>query len=470
MDNKLFNDIETFLEPHMDNDSREAIVERALFGSPVLSTIDFSGSAHDFTVRLVKKLWLYGKPELIAVLEVIEIGEEGRVAINTLVDRIQASRAEQDATNIQNERPLLRPESVVQPQQNIPTIRPEDTPVIKIPSTQPDTLSAKKHGDKDPSQGNTTLIVTVIVAIIGAIATIAAIITVQPGLLNRFIATETSQILVSATPTLTPSITPPPAPSQTPTLSAEQRLATLEAAANATAETAETLREAAMSLNPLIPFPRSSALLGNPREPYPIPAFYLNQYEVSRAQYALCIQAGACENVSQFDETIETEAKLPITYVSANTAWDFCAWLGLRLPSGAEWERAARGTDGRKWPWGNRPITPLLANVRVGSASNVIPPLLEVDTYEAGRIPEGILHLVGNASEWTRTPEVCGINHYTCIELWDGQAAVDSLMIYDFGVGGIIESNHSLDNLIAGIPTAPSVTDERLGFRCAVDN
>jgi formylglycine-generating enzyme len=84
--------------------------------------------------------------------------------------------------------------------------------------------------------------------------------------------------------------------------------------------------------------------------------FAIDRYEVTVAEYRACVQAGACdlEPLVAGDERHVADAALPIVNVTWHEAVGFCAWRGGRLPTEAEWEKAARGTDGRAWPWGDR--------------------------------------------------------------------------------------------------------------------
>ena len=134
-------------------------------------------------------------------------------------------------------------------------------------------------------------------------------------------------------------------------------------------------------------------------------AYYIDIYVVSNAKYAECVDAGACDEPNGNNSYSRgdyfgnpTYDNYPVILVSWYQADAFCAWRGMRLPTEAEWEKAARGTTYRIYPWGDDEPTCEFAN----GNNNVcgIGDTDAVGSYPAGASPYGVLDMAGNVWEW----------------------------------------------------------------------
>lgn len=134
-------------------------------------------------------------------------------------------------------------------------------------------------------------------------------------------------------------------------------------------------------------------------------SFYIDKTEVTVAEYAACVSAGACAAPTVGDVCTPEEANWghpdrgqhPINCVSFAQALTYCNWLGKRLPAKDEWEKAARGTDGRIYPWGNQPPTCKRAVIAGCTDRRTAP----VGERPDGASPYGILDMAGNVAEIT---------------------------------------------------------------------
>ena len=131
-------------------------------------------------------------------------------------------------------------------------------------------------------------------------------------------------------------------------------------------------------------------------------AYSIDKYEVTNARYKACVDAGGCEppqEASSYTRAVyfgnPEFADYPVIQVNWHQASAFCAWEGKRLPTEAEWEKAARGTDGRIYPWGDQAPTQELANFD-GNVGDTTP----VGSYPAGASPYGVMDMAGNVWEW----------------------------------------------------------------------
>jgi formylglycine-generating enzyme required for sulfatase activity len=123
-----------------------------------------------------------------------------------------------------------------------------------------------------------------------------------------------------------------------------------------------------------------------------VSAFEIDKTEVTQEQFAACVHADACAPPSgEWDCNAPT---LPASFVNRDQAMDYCEWAGKRLPTEAEWEKAARGTDGRKFPWGNQAPDCTLSNME-GCAGKPDP----TGSHPTGASPYGALDMAGNMVE-----------------------------------------------------------------------
>ncbi len=131
--------------------------------------------------------------------------------------------------------------------------------------------------------------------------------------------------------------------------------------------------------------------------------FSLDRLEVSNALWAACVRCGTCTLPDEDGSFTGREPYYgneefddhPVIYVSWEQAKAYCEGLGKRLPTEAEWELAARGTEDRRWPWGRE--TPGAQRANFGYLNGDTTP---VGNHPTGATPEGVLDLAGNVWEW----------------------------------------------------------------------
>ncbi len=133
-------------------------------------------------------------------------------------------------------------------------------------------------------------------------------------------------------------------------------------------------------------------------------AYWIDKFEVTNEQYALCVAEGACgKPVSARSWTRDsyygdpTYSHYPVIFVNWYQAQDYCKWVGGELPTEAQWEKAAGGTDGNLYSWGNDPPKSSLANYDQNRGDTT-----EVGTYPDGASYYDVQDMTGNVREWVR--------------------------------------------------------------------
>jgi formylglycine-generating enzyme required for sulfatase activity len=151
--------------------------------------------------------------------------------------------------------------------------------------------------------------------------------------------------------------------------------------------------------------------------------YWIDKYEVTLGQYEQCVNAGACKIPHQLSSGYDHGAyyrpmyygnpeykDYPVIWISWFYSTDYCTWAGRRLPTEAEWEKAARGTDARKYTWGNDPLSSSVANMcdincpfaqANGRYNDGWGNTAPVGSLPAGASPYGAMDMAGNVWEWT---------------------------------------------------------------------
>ena len=142
--------------------------------------------------------------------------------------------------------------------------------------------------------------------------------------------------------------------------------------------------------------------LGAPRPVHEVTVsgFCLHRTEVTVSEFGQCVQEGTCAEPDmggRCNWRFPGRERHPINCLDWSQAQSYCAWRGGRLPTEAEWEYAARGVDGRLYPWGNEPPAAQSCSAATGHSDSSC----EVGSHPMDTSPFGVLDLGANISEWT---------------------------------------------------------------------
>lgn len=206
-------------------------------------------------------------------------------------------------------------------------------------------------------------------------------------------------------------------------------------------------------------------------------AYYIDQYEVTLSLYRKFLEVGKQASPPTWDdEAATTVGDRPAVGMSWSAAAAYCQWAGKRLPTEAEWEKAARGTDGRRYPWGEMQPFVDIANYNrgmwVSEAVTLVPVTSGLEGMSVrhglkggGKSPFGLSHMAGNAAEWVA--DWYGRDYYRQSPEKDpsGPATGDKRVIR----GGSWADLPAALRVTARLSAEPDFEDRTIGFRCAMN-
>jgi iron(II)-dependent oxidoreductase len=279
---------------------------------------------------------------------------------------------------------------------------------------------------------------------------------------------DQAQRVPTNTPMPPPS-TPTPRPTNTPALIPTPSAAETEAA---TAGPADTPAPAAAPVTQdMVEIPAGAFTMGSddsdpedaPAHAVDLPAYQIDRFEVTNADFAAFVDATGyttdaekADKKSWREDFAEGKETHPVTRVTWNDATAYCEWLGKRLPTEAEWEKAARGAEGLRFPWGNE-ADPSKANVKATGLRGTA----AVGSFGAGASPYGVEDMAGNVWEWTADWYQAYAGNTTGDPYYGEQCRATR-------GGGWFDEEPQLTTFNRNCSDPNQAASDELGFRCAI--
>ncbi len=195
-------------------------------------------------------------------------------------------------------------------------------------------------------------------------------------------------------------------------------------------------------------------------------AFYIDKFEVTNRFYEACVEAGVCPPVKKKSSATRTSyydhrryVRFPVIFVDWNMAQTYCEWREARLPTEAEWEKAARGGTNDIYPWGDDP------DCNLANYGNCLGDTSSATIYDLGQSRYGVYNMAGNVWEWVS--DWYADNYY-------GPAPQDNPPGPDTGNekvlrGGSWKDDYAEMRSVNREAQPPSYSSTTIGFRCAKD-
>ncbi|HEX7767812.1 MAG TPA: SUMF1/EgtB/PvdO family nonheme iron enzyme [Nitrospira sp.] len=236
---------------------------------------------------------------------------------------------------------------------------------------------------------------------------------------------------------------------------------------------------------PMVLIPEGSFPMGVPhgdrdggRDEYPrhdvfVNNFYIDKFELTNGRYLEFVKAinhripqnpkNATRNLWQGDTITESLADRPVVNVDWADAQAYCQWAGKRLPTEAEWEKAAKGTADRRFPWGN--VEPTNKHLNFNQQWIGEKTLMPVGSYELGKSPFGVYDMAGNVWEW--------VNDWYDAKYYEKSPAKNPTGP-DSGTKRVLrgsgwQNETPTVRIFTRVDSDPTIRNESTGFRCAMD-
>ncbi len=202
-----------------------------------------------------------------------------------------------------------------------------------------------------------------------------------------------------------------------------------------------------------------------PQRTIALSPYYIDRTEVTRADYARCITFGGCSLLRTGCPLQLTQQTDPVGCVTWDQAVSYCSWVGKRLPTEAEWERAARGGWDRDvlYPWGNSQTA---ANAVFNCPNGLVSCTEPADSFPQGASDDGLLHMSGNVAEW--------VSDFYDASYYAGMPATNPEQTVNQGFGHVIRGGSYSQTIEFGrvsnrAQPAFFTSAAEIGFRCAKD-